>query len=145
MASLGIPGFKISWFVALAMMIGMRTNMALHTDPPEHFLLQQEQEHRYTSGTQQVRYLDNFNWDRQEICSYNSELVCSVTRFYSSEIKIKWFKTGQEDVDNVVYEDHFLNGISPDAGHFGSHTEARDVCACQVEHVSLPVLITVAW
>jgi len=34
MATLENPGFKTSWFVALAMMIWMRSNMALHIDPP---------------------------------------------------------------------------------------------------------------
>lgn len=34
MTSLRIPEFKTSWFVALAVMIGMRSNMALHADHP---------------------------------------------------------------------------------------------------------------
>ncbi|KAM6144679.1 LOW QUALITY PROTEIN: H-2 class II histocompatibility antigen, I-E beta chain-like [Phoenicopterus ruber ruber] len=131
--------------------------MCLH---PEHFQLQRKQECHYTDGTQQLRYLERFIWDRQEICSYDRQvgfyvtrielgqaiaeywnrlqwlswlwasrekycsynrikcrvkisptqtepwgypsLGCSATRFYPSEMKIKLFKNGQEEMDKVV-------------------------------------------
>ncbi|XP_013810380.2 rano class II histocompatibility antigen, A beta chain-like isoform X1 [Apteryx mantelli] len=216
MASLGIPEFKTSWIVTLTVMIMLRINMALCTDLPDHFLLQRKHECHYTDGTQQVRYLDRFIWDQQEICYYDSEvgfyvartdlgreiaaywnrlqwlsylwasrekfcnynqrrfqslmnrtvmprvkifpvqteplgnpnkLACSATRFYPSEIKIRWFKNGQEETGKVVYEDLLPNGdwsfqilvtlgVTPKQG---------DVYTCQVEHISLPAPITMDW
>ncbi|KAK4832720.1 hypothetical protein QYF61_025209 [Mycteria americana] len=74
---------------------------------------------------QQVRYPNKFIWDQQEIWSYDSEsenssdtniavypnnLVCSATRFHPSEMRIKWFKNGQEERAKVVYEDLLLDG-----------------------------------
>ncbi|XP_062442072.1 H-2 class II histocompatibility antigen, E-S beta chain-like [Rhea pennata] len=216
MVSLGIPEFKTCWVAALMVMIMLRSNVTLCSDLPDYFLLQRKHECHYMNGSQQVRYLDRFIWNQQEICYYDSEvgfyvartdlgqeiaeywnrlewlsylwasvekycsynqrrfrslmdrrvkprvkifpvqteplghpdkLKCSATRFYPSEIRIRWFKNGQEETDKVVYEDLLPNGdwsfqilvtlgVAPKQG---------DVYTCQVEHVSLPAPITVDW
>ncbi|XP_009670923.2 H-2 class II histocompatibility antigen, E-S beta chain-like [Struthio camelus] len=216
MASLGIPEFKTSGVAALTMIIMLRSHVALCRDPPGHFLLQRKHECHYTNGTEQVRYLDRFIWDQQEICYYDSEvgfyvartdlgqamaeywnrmqwlsylwasrekycsynrrrfqrlmdrrvkprvkifpvqreplghtnkLACSATRFYPSEIKIRWFKNGQEETDKVVYEDLLPNGdwSFQIVVTLGIIPKQGDIYTCQVEHVSLPVPITVEW
>uniref|UniRef100_A0A663LP88 MHC class II beta chain N-terminal domain-containing protein n=1 Tax=Athene cunicularia TaxID=194338 RepID=A0A663LP88_ATHCN len=134
----------------------------------------------YTNGTQQVRHLDRFIWDWQEICSYDSEVGSYVarielgqwlsylwasrekycccnwrrtqsvmdrrsaslegwrrgeSRFYPSDIQIKCFKNGQKEMDKSVQILVILE-ITLKQG---------DICACQGEHVSLPVPITMAW
>ncbi|XP_050776842.1 HLA class II histocompatibility antigen, DR beta 4 chain-like [Gopherus flavomarginatus] len=74
-------------------------------------------------------------------------LVCSVTGFYPSGIKIKWLKNGQEQTAGVVSMELLQNGdwtfqilvmleMSPQRG---------DVYTCQVEHISLQGPLAVHW
>uniref|UniRef100_A0A8C0FD17 MHC class II beta chain N-terminal domain-containing protein n=1 Tax=Bubo bubo TaxID=30461 RepID=A0A8C0FD17_BUBBB len=163
----------------------------------EHFLLQQKQECDYTNGTEQVRHLDRFIWDRQEICSYNSEV-----RFYMSRIelgqaiaeywkRLQWFSymwasrekycccNWRRTLSVMDRRSASLEGRRRGEWHgetwlpsLGPHLpplsppclatldvigslqilvileitpKQGDICACQVEHVSLPVPITMAW
>ncbi|KAM8793825.1 class II histocompatibility antigen, B-L beta chain-like [Eudromia elegans] len=74
-------------------------------------------------------------------------LVCYVTGFYPSEIEVKWFKNGREEVERVVATDTIQNGdwtyqvlvmleTTPQPG---------DTYTCHVEHVSLQQPLTQDW
>lgn len=74
-------------------------------------------------------------------------LVCSVTDFYPSQIKVRWFRNDQEETAGVVSTPLIRNGdwtfqilvmleMTPQRG---------DVYTCQVEHPSVESPITVEW
>ncbi|NXG35195.1 HB2A protein, partial [Dromaius novaehollandiae] len=82
-----------------------------------------------------------------EPLGHPSKLACSATRFYPSEIRIRWFKNGQEETDKVVDEDLLPNGdwSVKILVTLGVMPKQGDVYTCQVEHVSLPAPITMDW
>ncbi|NXK15174.1 HB2L protein, partial [Herpetotheres cachinnans] len=74
-------------------------------------------------------------------------LICAVMDFYPTEIEVKWFKNGQEEMEHVVSTDVIQNGdwtyqvlvmleTTPQRG---------DIYKCQVEHVSLQHPVTQHW
>lgn len=82
-----------------------------------------------------------------EVLDHHNMLVCSVTDFYPSKVKVRWFRNGQEDTAGVVSTPLIRNGdwtfqiqvmleMTPQRG---------DVYTCHVEHSSLDSPIMVEW
>ncbi|NXI48480.1 HB2L protein, partial [Galbula dea] len=75
------------------------------------------------------------------------KLFCAVMDFYPSEVEVKWFRNGQEEVQDVVSTEVLQNGdwtyqvlvmleTSPQRG---------DTYTCQVEHLSLQHPLRQHW
>ncbi|XP_052600238.1 H-2 class II histocompatibility antigen, A beta chain [Peromyscus californicus insignis] len=84
---------------------------------------------------------------RTEVLNHHNMLVCSVTDFYPAQIKVRWFRNGQEETVGVVSTQLIQNGdwtfqvlvmleMTPQRG---------DVYTCHVEHPSLQRPVTVEW
>nr|XP_031544195.1 rano class II histocompatibility antigen, A beta chain-like [Vicugna pacos] len=84
---------------------------------------------------------------RTEALNQHNLLVCSVTDFYPSQIKVRWFRNDQEETAGVVSTPLIRNGdwtyqilvmleMTPQQG---------DVYTCRVEHPSLQSPVTVEW
>ncbi|XP_005086914.2 rano class II histocompatibility antigen, A beta chain [Mesocricetus auratus] len=84
---------------------------------------------------------------RTEALNHHNLLVCSVTDFYPAQIKVRWFRNGQEETVGVVSTKLIQNGdwtfqilvmleMTPQRG---------DVYTCHVEHPSLQSPVTVEW
>lgn len=84
---------------------------------------------------------------RTEALNHHNLLVCSVTDFYPAQIKVRWFRNGQEETTGVVSTQLIRNGdwtfqvlvmleMTPQRG---------DVYTCRVDHVSLESPVTVEW
>ncbi|XP_028642349.1 rano class II histocompatibility antigen, B-1 beta chain-like [Grammomys surdaster] len=84
---------------------------------------------------------------RTEALNHHNLLVCSVTDFYPAQIKVRWFRNGQEETVGVVSTQLIRNGdwtfqilvmleMTPQRG---------EVYTCHVEHPSLQSPITVEW
>lgn len=84
---------------------------------------------------------------RTEALNHHNLLVCSVTDFYPAQIKVRWFRNGQEETTGVVSTQLIKNGdwtfqilvmleMTPQRG---------DVYTCHVDHASLESPVTVEW
>ncbi|XP_066215945.1 HLA class II histocompatibility antigen, DQ beta 1 chain-like isoform X2 [Saccopteryx leptura] len=84
---------------------------------------------------------------KTEALHHHNMLVCSVTDFYPRQIKVRWFRNGQEETAGVVSTPLIQNGdwtyqvlvmleMTPQRG---------DVYTCHVEHPSVQSPITVEW
>nr|ACT67482.1 MHC class II antigen [Mastomys natalensis] len=84
---------------------------------------------------------------RTEALNHHNLLVCSVTDFYPAQIKVRWFRNGQEETAGVVSTQLIKNGdwtfqvqvmleMTPQRG---------EVYTCQVDHPSVESPITVEW
>ncbi|XP_052019316.1 H-2 class II histocompatibility antigen, A-D beta chain-like [Apodemus sylvaticus] len=84
---------------------------------------------------------------RTEALNHHNLLVCSVTDFYPAQIKVRWFRNGQEETEGIVSTQLIKNGdwtfqvmvmleMTP---------QQREVYTCHVEHPSLESPITVEW
>uniref|UniRef100_A0A8C3X009 Major histocompatibility complex, class II, DQ beta 1 n=1 Tax=Catagonus wagneri TaxID=51154 RepID=A0A8C3X009_9CETA len=84
---------------------------------------------------------------KTEALNHHNLLVCAVTDFYPSKIKVQWFRNGQEETAGVVSTPLIRNGdwtfqilvmleMTPQRG---------DVYTCRVEHPSLQSPIAVEW
>lgn len=84
---------------------------------------------------------------RTEALNHHNLLVCSVTDFYPAQIKVRWFRNGQEETAGVVSTQLIKNGdwtfqvlvmleMTPQRG---------DVYTCRVDHPSLESPVTVEW
>ncbi|XP_013011995.2 HLA class II histocompatibility antigen, DQ beta 1 chain-like [Cavia porcellus] len=84
---------------------------------------------------------------RTEALNHHNLLVCSVSDFYPGQIKVQWFRNGQEETTGIVSTPLIRNGdwtfqmlvmleMTPQRG---------DIYTCRVEHPSLQSPITVEW
>nr|AAW82099.1 MHC class II antigen [Bos taurus] len=84
---------------------------------------------------------------RTEALNHHNLLVCSVTDFYPSQIKVRWLRNDREETAGVVSTPLIRNGdwtfqilvmleMTPQRG---------DVYTCRVEHPSLQSPIMVEW
>ncbi|XP_049988258.1 rano class II histocompatibility antigen, B-1 beta chain-like isoform X1 [Alexandromys fortis] len=84
---------------------------------------------------------------RKGVLNHHNTLVCSVTDFYPAQIKVRWFRNGQEETVGVVSTKLIKNGdwtyqilvmleMTPQRG---------DVYTCHVEHRSLQSPVAVEW
>ncbi|XP_029769844.1 DLA class II histocompatibility antigen, DR-1 beta chain-like, partial [Terrapene carolina triunguis] len=70
-----ILGAGSRWAGALLVTLTvLRTHLAHCTEPPEHFLLQSKHDCLYTNGTERVRFLHRYIWDRQPFLHFDSEV-----------------------------------------------------------------------
>ncbi|XP_043859315.1 HLA class II histocompatibility antigen, DQ beta 1 chain-like [Dromiciops gliroides] len=204
--------------IPIGILLVMSLPVARGRDTPEDFMLQIKGLCYFTNGTEQVRHVTRFIYNREEILQFNSDvgeflmvrelgqslaknwnnqknlleqyqgyvnsvcrhnyrliepftvqrrvkpkvsilptrsqplqyhnlLICVATDFYPGEIKVRWFRNGQEEADGVMSSDLIQNGdwtfqilvmleILP---------QHRDVYSCQVEHGSLLSSIIVEW
>ncbi|XP_020829798.1 HLA class II histocompatibility antigen, DQ beta 2 chain-like isoform X2 [Phascolarctos cinereus] len=74
-------------------------------------------------------------------------LVCSVTGFYPSKIKVTWLKNGQEETAGVVSRGVIQNGdwTYQTLVMLEMIPQSRDVYTCSVERASLQSPINVEW
>uniref|UniRef100_A0A8D0BXG6 Ig-like domain-containing protein n=1 Tax=Salvator merianae TaxID=96440 RepID=A0A8D0BXG6_SALMN len=79
---------------------------------------------------------------------HNILLICNVGGFFPPNIKIKWFKNGEEEEGSQVWSTDLIRN-----GDWTFQTEAMletqpargDVYTCQVDHASLKESIMVQW
>ncbi|XP_007483704.2 rano class II histocompatibility antigen, A beta chain-like isoform X1 [Monodelphis domestica] len=74
-------------------------------------------------------------------------LVCSVTGFYPSKIKVTWLKNGQEQTAGVISTEVIQNGdwTYQTLVMLETIPQSRDIYTCGVEHASLQSPITMEW
>ncbi|XP_020829886.1 rano class II histocompatibility antigen, A beta chain [Phascolarctos cinereus] len=74
-------------------------------------------------------------------------LVCSVTGFYPSKIKVTWLKNGQEETAGVVSTGVIQHGdwTYQILVMLEMIPQSRDIYTCSVEHASLQSPISVEW
>ncbi|XP_064332433.1 boLa class II histocompatibility antigen, DQB*0101 beta chain-like [Camelus dromedarius] len=96
---------------------------------------------------QRVEPTVTISTSRTEALNQHNLLVCLVTDFYPSQIKVRWFRNDQEETAGVVSTPLIRNGdwtyqilvmleMTPQQG---------DVYICRVEHPSLQSPIEVEW
>ncbi|XP_016078619.1 PREDICTED: HLA class II histocompatibility antigen, DQ beta 1 chain-like, partial [Miniopterus natalensis] len=85
---------------------------------------------------------------KREALNHHNLLVCSVTDFYPSQVKVRWFRNDQEETGDAVsatplirngdwtYQILVMLEMTPQRG---------DVYTCHVEHPSLQSPVTVQW
>ncbi|CAM4656248.1 unnamed protein product [Lepidochelys olivacea] len=70
-----ILGARSPWAGALLVTLTvLRTHLAHCTEPPEHFLYQGKAECLFTNGTERVRLVVRYIWDRRQDVHFDSEL-----------------------------------------------------------------------
>nr|AAQ01748.1 MHC class II antigen [Trichosurus vulpecula] len=74
-------------------------------------------------------------------------LVCSVSGFYPSKVKVTWLKNGQEETAGVVSTGVMQHGdwTYQTLVMLEMMPQSRDVYTCSVEHASLQSPIRVEW
>lgn len=85
--------------------------------------------------------------ERTPLLQQHNLLFCSVTGFYPGDIKVRWFRNGQEERSGVMSTGLVRNGdwtfqmtvmleMTPELG---------DTYSCLVEHPSLESPVSVEW
>uniref|UniRef100_A0A8C3S1W0 Ig-like domain-containing protein n=1 Tax=Chelydra serpentina TaxID=8475 RepID=A0A8C3S1W0_CHESE len=70
-----ILGAGSRWAGALLVTLTvLRPHLAHCTEPPEHFLYQAKCDCLFTNGTERVRFLERYIWDRQQIAHFDSDV-----------------------------------------------------------------------
>uniref|UniRef100_A0A286XH36 Major histocompatibility complex, class II, DQ beta 1 n=1 Tax=Cavia porcellus TaxID=10141 RepID=A0A286XH36_CAVPO len=109
--------------------------------------------HNYEKGSgifsvqRRVEPMVTISLSRTEALNHHNLLVCSVSDFYPGQIKVQWFRNGQEETAGIVSTPLIRNGdwtfqmlvmleMTPQRG---------DIYTCRVEHPSLQSPITVEW
>ncbi|KAB0368148.1 hypothetical protein E2I00_012344 [Balaenoptera physalus] len=101
----------------------------------------------FLSVTPSVEPTVTISPSKTEALNHHNLLVCSVADFYPGQIKVRWFRNGQEETAGVVSTPLIRNGdwtfqmlvmleMTPQQG---------DVYTCHVEHPSLQSPIMVEW
>ncbi|KAB1262011.1 Rano class II histocompatibility antigen; B-1 beta chain [Camelus dromedarius] len=165
------------WAAAVVVMVVLGAPVAEGRDSPQDFVYQFLGQCYFTNGTERVRLVVRYIYNREETTRFDSDwgehggefraveptvtistsrtealnqhnlLVCSVTDFYPSQIKVRWFRNGQEETAGVVSTPLIKNGdwtyqilvmleMTPQQG---------DVYTCHVEHPSLQSPVEVEW
>nr|DBA20460.1 TPA: hypothetical protein GDO54_017237 [Pyxicephalus adspersus] len=74
-------------------------------------------------------------------------LMCSAYGFYPSEIEVKWFRNGQEEISQVESTEPYQNGDWTFQIMVMLETEIQkgDLFTCEVQHKSLEAPIRIDW
>ncbi|XP_007957200.1 HLA class II histocompatibility antigen, DO beta chain [Orycteropus afer afer] len=74
-------------------------------------------------------------------------LLCSVTNFYPGDIKVKWFRNGEEERAGIVSTGLIRNGdwTFQTVVMLEMTLELGDVYTCLVDHPSLLIPVSVEW
>ncbi|XP_005389513.1 PREDICTED: HLA class II histocompatibility antigen, DO beta chain-like [Chinchilla lanigera] len=85
--------------------------------------------------------------ERTPFLQEHNLLICSVTDFYPGDIKIMWFRNGQEERAGVVSSGLIRNGdwTFQTVVMLETTPELGDVYSCWVEHSSLLSPVSVEW
>lgn len=84
---------------------------------------------------------------KAEALNHHNLLVCAVTDFYPSQVKVQWFRNGQEETAGVVSTPLIRNGdwTYQVLVMLEMNLQRGDVYTCRVEHSSLQSPILVEW
>nr|AHA85968.1 MHC class II antigen [Sus scrofa] len=84
---------------------------------------------------------------KAEALNHHNLLVCAVTDFYPSQVKVQWFRNGQEETAGVVSTPLIRNGdwTYQMLVMLEMNLQRGDVYTCRVEHSSLQSPILVEW
>ncbi|XP_059571340.1 DLA class II histocompatibility antigen, DR-1 beta chain-like [Alligator mississippiensis] len=94
----GMPGAGRRWAGAVLVTLAvLGPHVARCTEPPEHFLYQGKHDCLYTNGTQRVRYVNRYVWDRQDYAHFDSDLGVYVADTELGEPDAKYWNS-QKDI-----------------------------------------------
>uniref|UniRef100_A0A8D0V159 Ig-like domain-containing protein n=1 Tax=Sus scrofa TaxID=9823 RepID=A0A8D0V159_PIG len=84
---------------------------------------------------------------KAEALNHHNLLVCAVTDFYPSQVKVQWFRNGQEETAGVVSTPLIRNGdwTYQVLVMLEMNLQRGDVYTCRVEHSSLQSPILDHW
>ncbi|XP_021573924.1 HLA class II histocompatibility antigen, DO beta chain isoform X2 [Carlito syrichta] len=85
--------------------------------------------------------------ERTPFLQQHNLLLCSVTGFYPGDIKIRWFRNGQEERTGIMSTDLIRNGdwTFQTMVMLEMIPELGDVYTCLVDHPSLLSPVSVEW
>ncbi|XP_070592034.1 DLA class II histocompatibility antigen, DR-1 beta chain-like [Erythrolamprus reginae] len=131
-------------------------------ETPAHFLAQEKGECHFLNGTQQVRLLWRYIYDRQEIVRFDSDCgeFKAITEFGKAtadawnrdKLALRYRKAAVDSFCRNNYKTAQSASVvgQRDSGRFQAHRhnlppQRGDVYTCKVEHASLEAPITVQW
>ncbi|XP_006167556.2 HLA class II histocompatibility antigen, DO beta chain, partial [Tupaia chinensis] len=85
--------------------------------------------------------------ERPPVLQQHNLLLCLATGFYPGNIKIRWFRNGQEERDGVISTDLVSNGdwTFQTTAMLEMTPKLGDVYTCLVDHPSLLSPVSVEW